>query len=223
MIVWIQNLLAPDELAAVVQGLSAAEFHSGSGTAGILNRPVKENLELRQDWQDKQRLDQIVLKALQRNQTFEIAARPKEIITPIFSRYASGMRYGSHLDNAIMDRERRLRIDLSLTLFLSRPDTYDGGELVIETEYGPKSVKLPAGDGVVYPTIYYHEVKPVTRGERLACITWIQSLVRDVHKRQILYDMSVLAEWIHAQAPGSPQFKQFNKIQMNLYRIWADD
>jgi len=222
MIIWIQNLLTPEELATVARALSTADFGSGSRTAGILNRPVKENLELRQDWPDKERLDQIVLEALRRNQTFEIAARPKKIIAPIYSRYTQGMHYGSHLDNAIMDRER-LRIDLSLTLFLSAPETYDGGELVIETEYGPKSVKLPAGDGIVYPTIYYHEVKPVTRGERCACVTWIQSLVRDVHKRRILYDMSVLAEWIHAQAPGSPQFKQFNKIQANLYRIWADD
>jgi PKHD-type hydroxylase len=223
MIIWIQGILAPDELATVARGLSTAEFVSGSRTAGKLNLPAKENLELRQNWPGKERLDQIVLKALQRNQTFEIAARPKKIIAPIYSRYTAGMHYGSHLDNAIMDRERRLRIDLSLTLFLSGPDSYDGGELVIETEYGPKSVKLPAGDGIVYPTIYYHEVKPVTRGERCACITWIQSLVRDIHKRQILYDMSVLAEWIHAQAPGSPQFRQFNKIQANLYRIWADD
>ena len=84
-------------------------------------------------------------------------------------------------------------------------------------------MKLPAGDAVVYPTQYYHEVKPVTRGERLACITWIQSLVRDQQRRQILYDLSVLAEWIHAKAPGSPQFRQFSKIQLNLYRMWADD
>ena len=223
MIVWIRELLAPEELATLVRGLATAEFDNGSRTAGVLNRPIKENLELRRDWPGKERLDHIVLAALQRNQTFEIAARPKKIITPIFSRYGPGMHYGSHLDNAIMDREDRTRVDLSLTLFLSTPDSYDGGELVIETEYGPKSVKLPAGDAVVYPTIYFHEVKPITRGERYACITWIQSLVRDLHKRQILYDMSVLAEWIHANAPGSLQFRQFNKIQMNLYRIWADD
>ena len=223
MIVWIRELLTPGELATLVHGLSTAEFDSGRRTAGVLNRPVKENVELRNDWQAKERLDQIVLEALQRNQTFEIAARPKKIIAPIFNRYGPGMYYGSHLDNAIMDREDRTRVDLSITLFLSGPDAYDGGELVIETEYGPRTVKLPAGDAVVYPTIYYHEVKPVTRGERYACITWIQSLVRDIHKRQILYDMSVLAEWIHAQAPGSPQFRQFSKIQMNLYRIWADD
>jgi len=223
MIVWIQQLLTSDELATLVQGLSGAEFDSGRRTAGVLNRPVKENLELLPNWQDKERLDRIVLAALKRKQTFEIAARPKKIITPIFSRYEPGMYYGNHLDNAIMDRGDRTRVDLSLTLFLSGPETYDGGELVIETEYGPRTIKLPAGDAVVYPTIYYHEVKPVTRGERYACVTWIQSLVRDIHKRQILYDMSVLAEWIHARAPGSPQFKQFNKIQMNLYRIWADD
>src|SRR5215468_11007608 len=117
------------------------------GGAGDRGRGIVDG-RLRQDWPDKERLDQIVLEALRRNQTFEIAARPKKIIAPIYSRYTQGMHYGSHLDNAIMDRER-LRIDLSLTLFLSAPDTYDGGELVIETEYGPKSVKLPAGDGIV--------------------------------------------------------------------------
>src|SRR5215470_18207663 len=110
MIIWIQNLLTPDELATVARALSTADFGSGSRTAGILNRPVKENVELRNDWQDKERLDQIVLEALRRNQTFEIAARPKKIIAPIFNRYSAGMFYGNHLDNAIMDREDRTRV-----------------------------------------------------------------------------------------------------------------
>lgn len=223
MIVWIQNLLTRDQLDRVVTALDTADFDDGKKTAGLLARGAKENLELRSTSPKKDELDALVLDAIHRNKTFEAAARPKRIVTPIFSRYRSGMHYGSHLDNPVMARGKDpIRVDLSMTLFLSPPDSYDGGELSIDTEYGTKAVKVPAGDAVIYPTIYYHEVKPVTRGERLACITWIQSLVPDPQKRQILYDMAVFSEWLHAKAPGSPQFRQFRKTYLNLYRMWAE-
>ena len=224
MIVWIQKLLDTAEVARLAAALGAARYRSGKATAGVLARGAKENEELDPDSIDKPALDTIVLDAIGRNKTFEAAARPAKINPPIYSRYRPGMHYGSHLDNAVMGtRADRIRVDLSMTLFLNDPAAYDGGELSVDTEYGTKAFKLPAGDAAVYPTHYYHEVKPVTRGERLACVTWMQSLVRDPQRRQMLYDMSVLADWIHGQAPGSPQFRSFNKIQLNLYRMWADD
>jgi PKHD-type hydroxylase len=224
MIVWIQKLLDAEEVLTIAAALRGAAFRSGKKTAGILAKGVKENEELDPATIDKPALDRIVMGALARNQTFEAAARPKRVVSPIYSRYRPGMTYGSHLDNAMMGPlADRLRVDLSLTIFLSDPSSYEGGELSIDTEYGAKTAKLAPGDAALYPTLYYHEVKPVTRGERLACVTWIQSLVRDPQRRQMLYDMAVLAEWIHGVAPGSPQFRQFNKIQLNLYRMWADD
>ena len=224
MIVWIQKLLDASEVARLASSLGAARYRSGKATAGVLARGAKENEELDPDSIDKPALDAIVLDAIGRNKTFEAAARPAKINPPIYSRYRPGMHYGSHLDNAVIGtRGERIRVDLSMTLFLNDPAAYDGGELSVDTEYGTKAFKLPAGDAAVYPTHYYHEVKPVTRGERLACVTWMQSLVRDPQRRQMLYDMAVLADWIHAQAPGSPQFRSFNKIQLNLYRMWADD
>ena len=224
MIVWIQKLLDAQEVRRLTDALADARYRPGKATAGILARGAKQNEEIDPGSLDKAALDAIVLNALQRNLTVEAAARPARVMPPIYSRYGVGDTYGSHLDNATMGTlETRLRVDLSMTLFLSAPESYDGGELSIDTEYGTKSFKLPPGDAAIYPTLYYHEVKPVTRGVRLACVTWMQSLVRDPQRRQILYDMSVLAEWLHAQAPGSPQFRQFNKIQHNLYRMWAED
>lgn len=224
MIVWLQKVLEPAEVEKVVAAMRGARMRSGKATAGILARDAKENEEIDPASLDKPALDAVVSAALARNRTFESAARPAKMIPFLYSRYAPGNRYGSHLDNAVMKAQgEQVRVDLSLTIFLSDPKTYEGGELSIDTEYGTKAFKLPPGDAALYPTLYYHEVKPVTKGERLACITWIQSLVRDVQRRQMLYDMAVLAEWMHAQAPGSPQFRQFNKIQWNLYRMWADD
>ncbi|MSP82258.1 MAG: Fe2+-dependent dioxygenase [Alphaproteobacteria bacterium] len=224
MILWIQKLLEPVEVATITAAMASARYRPGKSTAGILARNVKENEELDPGSIDKGALDAIVYAALARNKTFEAAARPKRIVTPLYSRYRPGMTYGGHPDNAMMGPfVDRIRVDLSLTLFLSDPATYDGGELSVDTEYGPKTAKLAAGDAALYPTLYYHEVKPVTRSERLVCVTWIQSLVRDPQRRQMLYDMAVLAEWIHGAAPGSPQFRQYNKIQLNLYRMWADD
>lgn len=223
MILWVRNLLTPAELASLREALASAPFEDGKATVGVLARAVKQNEEVAARSGERQELGEMVLQAVRRNQTVEAGIRPKKFVTPIFNRYRPGMHYGSHLDNAMMGREERVRVDVSMTLFLSDPESYDGGELSIDTEYGPRSVKLPAGDAVFYPTAYYHEVKPVTRGERLACVTWIQSLVRAPHRRQILYELSVLGEWIHSIAPTSPQYRQFNKVQHNLYREWADD
>lgn len=224
MIVWIQKLLDAQEVRRITDALAGARYRPGKTTAGILARGAKRNEEIDPESIDKAALDAVVMTALQRNQTVEAAARPARIVPPVYSRYGVGDTYGSHLDNATMGHlEARIRVDMSMTLFLSDPASYDGGELSIDTEYGAKSFKLPPGDAAIYPTLYYHEVKPVTRGVRLACVTWMQSLVRDPQRRQILYDMSVLAEWLHAQQPGSPQFRQFNKIQHNLYRMWAED
>lgn len=157
---------------------------------------------------------------MQRNPNFEAAARPKKVPQPIYNRYRPGMHYGRYMDHPIVGRPgERLRTDMSITIFISDPESYDGGELLIDTENGPKEIKLPAGDAILYPTIHYHEVKPVTKGERLAAVLWIQSLVKEPHQRAMLYELSMVADWLHKQHPD----KQLTKMQMNLLRLWAEN
>jgi PKHD-type hydroxylase len=148
---------------------------------------------------------------------------PKLIRPPVLSRYRPGMAYGTHIDTPIMRRPVPMRLDLSTTIFLSDPTTYAGGELCIETPYGEKRVKLPAGDAILYPTTMLHRVEEITEGERLAAVTWIQSMVQDQSKRSILYDLAVVTQWIQGAAPQSVQYQTLNNTRSNLTRMWATD
>ena len=224
MLIWLPKVLDPETLARVRAFVAGAEFRDGKPSAGNLGRAVKENEELDRTTPEKAAIDALVTHALERNPMFEAAARPKKFTQPIYSRYRPGMQYGRHMDNPTMGRgDERLRIDLSITLFLSEPESYEGGELAVETEYGPREAKLPAGDAIVYPTIYYHEVKPVTKGERLAAVMWIQSLIKEPFQRALLYELSTVADWLHRQHPDSAPDKQLVKVQMNLLRMWAEN
>ncbi len=224
MLIWLPKVLEPATLARVRDFVAGAEFRDGKPSAGNLGRAVKENEELDRTTPEKAAIDALVTGALERNPMFEVAARPKKFTQPIYSRYRPGMQYGRHMDNPTMGRgDERLRIDLSITLFLSEPESYEGGELTVETEYGPREAKLPAGDAIVYPTVYYHEVKPVTKGERLAAVMWIQSLIKEPFRRALLYELSTVADWLHRQHPDSGPDKQLVKVQMNLLRLWAEN
>ena len=164
-----------------------------------------------------------MLAALDRNETFRTAAVPKHIRPPILSRYRPGMSYGLHIDNPVMRRPVPMRLDLSITIFLSDATSYQGGELVIETPYGDKRIKLPPGDAILYPTTMLHRVEEVATGERLAAVTWIQSMVQDQAKRSILYDLAVVVHWMQTAAPQSPQYHRLNNTRANLVRMWATD
>jgi PKHD-type hydroxylase len=224
MLLWLQNVLLPDELERLRRLAAGETFVDGRVTAGRLVSDVKRNEEIDLPRKRREELNAVFFAAVHRNQTFLVGARPKRILPPIISRYKPGMAYGDHVDNAVgRPTDDPIRIDLSMTLFLSDPASYGGGELVIHTDYGTQKIKLPAGDAIVYPTTFLHHVAPVTEGVRLAAITWMQSLVRDAEKRKMLYDVSVLAEWVHKKVPAqSTEAHLVERIRMNLLRMWVD-
>lgn len=222
MIICMANILTSEELGLIIDRLKNAEFVDGKLTAGWYAQQVKNNVQLKNDAAPTQELRNLVNQALKRNSLFQIAARPKAIRPIMFSRYQGGMYYGTHIDNAIMGDEELMRSDLSLTLFLSDPATYTGGELVIESTQGEQAFKLDAGSMVVYPTTTLHRVEPVTEGERLAAVTWVQSLVRDAHKREILFDLDTVRDTLFQKSGKTAEFDLLSKSIANLLRKWAD-
>ena len=188
MLLTIPGLLNAAQIDKIHQTLVGAEFVDGRLTAGFAASRVKHNLELRPEPERMQLLVRILMSSLGHNETFRFAVLPHRVADPIFARYTPGMTYGDHVDDPIMGSTGpRFRTDVSMTVFLNPPETYDGGELSIRTPFGPREVKLPAGDAVVYPSSSLHRVSPVTRGERLVALTWIQSYVRDAARRELLY------------------------------------
>ncbi|PSB50702.1 Fe2+-dependent dioxygenase [filamentous cyanobacterium Phorm 6] len=222
MIICMANILTSEELGLIIDRLKNAEFVDGKLTAGWYAQQVKNNAQLKNDAAPTQELRNLVNQALKRNSLFQIAARPKAIRPIMFSRYQGGMYYGTHIDNAIMGDEELMRSDLSLTLFLSDPATYMGGELVIESTQGEQAFKLDAGSMVVYPTTTLHRVEPVTEGERLAAVTWVQSLVRDAHNREILFDLDTVRDTLFQKSGKTAEFDLLSKSIANLLRKWAD-
>ncbi len=221
MLLCIANVLTPDELNLIVSKLATAEFVDGKITAGWHARLVKHNTQMDASAPVGSEVKNLVMSALQRNALFQIAVRPKLIRPPLFSRYQVGMSYGSHVDNALMG-DPLMRSDVSLTLFLSPSDTYAGGELVLETPQGEEEIKLDAGAMVVYPSSTLHRVEPVTRGTRLVAVTWIQSLVRDAHEREILFDLDTARQAIFDKYGKTPEFDLISKSHANLLRKWVD-
>lgn len=222
MIICMANILTSEELGLIIDRLKNAEFVDGKLTAGWYAQQVKNNAQLKNNAAPTQELRNLVNQALKRNSLFQIAARPKAIRPIMFSRYQGGMYYGTHIDNAIMGDEELMRSDLSLTLFLSDPATYTGGELVIESAQGEQAFKLDAGSMVVYPTTTLHRVEPVTEGERLAAVTWVQSLVRDAHNREILFDLDTVRDTLFQKSGKTAEFDLLSKSIANLLRKWAD-
>lgn len=223
MILILENLLTGAEVASLREILAKAKFVDGRATAGEAVRSVKNNLQTTaQQGAGLEPGQQLVQAALLRNETFTHAALPRRILPSMFNRYDSGMSYGGHVDNAIMGGGDAMRADISLTVFLTAPADYDGGELVIATDGEAKRVKLPAGSAVAYNSTTIHRVEPVTRGSRLAAVTWIQSFVREENRREILSELADTARWARATAPGSPEAMKIAKIRANLMRMWAE-
>jgi len=188
----IFRILDREEVDRISSNLTRGVFVDGKLTAQGPARAVKHNLQLERTGPELSEIDRILVAALQRNRDFHAFALPKRIMLPLFSRYEPGMEYGSHIDNAIMgglDCDR-VRSDYAVTVFLSPPTTYDGGELVIELPIGEQEIKLDAGEAIVYSAGALHHVSPVTRGVRMAAVLWVQSAVRDEQLRAILYDLS---------------------------------
>ncbi len=222
MLLQIHQVLTRDEVENLLARSADAAFVDGANTAGPRARRVKSNLQMPLGEQSAAELGRLVLGALGRSGVFQSAALPRRISPPLFNRYSEGMQYGNHIDNAIMGQPDTLRADVSGTLFLSEPASYDGGELVIEDSYGFHSVKLQAGNLILYPSSSLHRVEPVTRGVRNAVVFWVQSAVRDAAKRHLLFDMDLSIQRLNATVPDNPAIGNLTACYSNLLRMWAD-
>ena len=223
MILCIGEVLSSDAVARIVEELRSVEFVDGKRTAGWHARTVKRNTQA--DSRDRRvtRLRTEVDQAIQSHALFQMAARPRRIKPVMFSRYTEGMDYGNHVDDAVMSGPQGpMRTDLSFTLFLSDPESYDGGELVTETTAGEQSYKLPAGAMVLYPSSTLHRVAPVTRGERIAAVGWAQSQVRDPQQREILFDLDSVRRRMFDAGGKTPEFDAVSRSLANLLRMWAE-
>ena len=197
----------------------------GRVTAGHRSEKVKDNLQVPEGHPVARQLGGIVLTALERNPLFLSAALPLKIVPPLFNRYEDGQTYGDHVDGAIRPvtgTPHRVRTDLSATLFISEPDEYDGGELVITDTFGTHRVKLPAGDLILYPGTSLHRVVPVTRGVRLASFFWVESMVREDSQRQLLFDLDTAIQELAATVPENQAVNRLLNVYHNLLRRWAD-
>ena len=217
----LPNVLSSEELEAVRGALSDAEFVDGKATASGLAADVKKNLQVARDGEEAAPLDQLIVGALTRHPLLQQWALPKRVLLPRYSKYEPGMEYGPHTDAPVMGGAQPLRSDVSITLFLNPPDTYDGGELSIQAETGSIQVKLPAGHAVAYSTNAIHQVMPVTRGERLAAVTWAQSYVPEENLRRILQDMHTALDLLARSQPHSPEHRLVDKCYNNLLRRFA--
>ena len=225
MLVAIPGAIDQRLLEQCREALSTAEWADGRGSAGYLSRAVKHNSQLPDNDPTARRLGDLVLAALEQNPTFVAAALPLKVVPPLFNRYAGGQSYGAHIDGAIRPvagTRHRVRTDLSATLFLSDPDSYAGGELMIRDTFGERAVKLGAGDLVLYPGTSVHRVEPVTSGVRLAAFFWIQSMVRDAARRTLLFELDGAIQRLAKDVPGHATLVDFAGVYHNLLRRWAD-
>jgi PKHD-type hydroxylase len=225
MLLRVPQVLNPEELSQLQILMENAEWMDGKVTAGTQSAQVKRNMQLPEASADAEAARQIVLKALGRNALFFSAALPKKIYPPLFNQYRDGMDFGAHIDNAVRTHAAsgmHVRTDISCTLFLTDPDAYEGGELVVEDTYGHQMVKLPAGDMVLYPGTSLHHVRPVTSGARIACFFWLQSMVRDDAHRTLLFDMDAAIATLRQQMGDTAAVIRLTGNYHNLIRMWAD-
>jgi PKHD-type hydroxylase len=220
----VPGLLGADQLARVRASLEKAEWVDGRATAGRQSAEVKRNMQVREGTPEAQAAGAEIVAALERSALFVSAALPLRIFPPLFNRYETGDGFGNHVDNAIRripETPYQVRTDLSATLFLSAPEDYDGGELVVEDVFGVHDVKLPAGDLILYPASSLHHVRPLTRGSRVASFFWVQSMIRDDGARSILFDLDLAIQNLERTLSAGATVPLTN-VYHNLLRRWAD-
>ncbi|GAA0497283.1 Fe2+-dependent dioxygenase [Pigmentiphaga sp. GD03639] len=224
MMLTLPDVLTAEQVARCRQALAGASWTDGRTTAGHMAVHAKHNRQLAADDPLGAQLGNLILDALGANPLFISATLPLKVLPPAFNRYEGGGNYGNHIDNAIRSlpgTAHRVRTDISATLFLTPPEDYDGGELVVEDTYGAHRVKLPAGHLVIYPGTSLHRVTPVTRGARVSAFFWVQSLVRDEIRRETLYRMDTAIQQLSREVPGSDALVQLTGIYHNLLRQWS--
>ena len=226
MMLAIPDLLDKEGVARIRAIVDSGEWQDGNATSGHQSALAKRNQQLPEDCAAAREAGRLVLEALGRSPLFIAAALPLKIFPPLFNRYQGGEAFGTHIDNAVRihrGSEFRVRTDLSATLFLEEPDSYRGGELVVEDSLGANRVKLPAGHLLLYPASSLHRVEPVTEGARVASFFWVQSMVRDDGARTILFDLDRSIQAIAGErGQGDPEVIRLTGVYHNLLRRWAD-
>ncbi|MEY4540122.1 MAG: hypothetical protein RLZZ306_1879 [Bacteroidota bacterium] len=219
----LPQIITHEELIKIDALIKSSLFVDGAKTASMSAKSVKNNLQIdKNDIQTLPQLQAIILRALETSPLFQIATLPKHIYPIVFSKYSEGMTYGWHVDSPQMGSPA-IRTDLAMTIFLSDPSTYEGGELLIQGSQGVTAYKPNKGDAVVYPCMYLHCVNPITQGERRAAVTWIQSEVGSVEKRQILFDMNQIHGSLYQKDPNSMEANLLLQTHSNLLRMWLAD
>lgn len=224
MMLRIPALLTPEEVRECRQAMEAADWQDGRTTAGHLAARVKSNLQLPVDSPLAQKMGTLILDKLSRNPLYLSAALPLRVLPPRFNRHEGGGTYGNHIDNALFvipGTAIKVRTDVSTTVFFSDPDEYEGGELVIEDTFGHQSVKLAAGDAILYPGTSLHRVNPVTQGTRYASFFWTQSLVQSDEQRRLLFDLDQSIQQLTADCPDHPRLSALSGTYHNLLRMWS--
>ena len=226
MLICVPDVLSKTEVAEFRGVMDDAAWEDGRSTAGAQSAMVKNNEQLPPNGETSRKLGEHVIKALTANPLFIAAAIPRHIFPPLFNRYGVGQHFGVHVDNAVRGDHltgTRIRTDLSVTLFLSEPGEYEGGELVVEDYYGSHEVKLPAGHLVLYPATSLHTVTPITRGARVASFFWLQSMIRDTHARSMIFDLDNAIQGLVARlGRNDSQVVKLTGLYHNLIRYWAE-
>ncbi|HEY8585394.1 MAG TPA: Fe2+-dependent dioxygenase [Rhodanobacter sp.] len=224
MLLHIPHILDQAQVAQLRSALDGADWSDGRETVGAQGALVKRNQQLPDRSPLRQQLGDVVLAALAKNALYHAAVLPRRILPPRFNRYQGGGQYGFHIDGAVMalDAATQLRSDVSCTLFLSEPDEYDGGELIVSDTYGEHEVKLPAGDLIIYPSSSLHRVTPVSRGARVASFFWVQSLIRDDSRRRLLFELDTSIQQLTRTAADAAAVLQLTGVYHNLLRQWAE-
>ncbi|HLH43190.1 MAG TPA: Fe2+-dependent dioxygenase [Bryobacteraceae bacterium] len=226
MLIGIPDVLDKRDVADFRRILDAERWEDGRSTAGAQSAEVKKNEQLPPDGRTSRQLGERILRALAANALFISAAVPRHIFPPLFNRYVPGQFFGEHVDNCIRGDHLtglRIRTDISVTLFLSEPEEYDGGELVIDDYYGSQRVKLPAGHCVLYPSTSLHTVTPVTRGVRICSFFWLQSMIKDPLARRMTFDMdSAIQGLVHRLGHNDAEVRKLTNIYHNIVRYWAE-
>jgi PKHD-type hydroxylase len=225
MLLQIPGVLSAEQVARFRARIDAACWVDGNVTSGHQSAQAKYNEQLPEESAEARETGDEIVAALGKSPLFFSAALPKQVYPPLFNRYTGEMNFGSHVDSAMRVHPptgRRIRTDISATLFLTPPEDYDGGELLVEDTYGVHSVKLPAGDMVIYPATSLHRVTPVTRGSRVSSFFWIESMIRDDAKRSLLFDMDMALIRLNQQAPGHPSLVSLTGCYHNLLRMWGE-
>ncbi|MDH5325097.1 MAG: Fe2+-dependent dioxygenase [Gammaproteobacteria bacterium] len=223
MLLTIADVLDPAKLENIRATLLNCRFVDGKISAGSAAEKVKNNEEMVQGTKQADYLDHLLMGSLAENALFRSAALPFRVAQPVFAQYGPGMQYGNHVDDPIMGSGAvKFRTDVSITVFLNDPNEYEGGELVINSTFGEQKIKCPAGHAVLYPSTSLHRVAEVTKGQRLVAVVWLQSMVRDPARRELLFELDQARNVLLAEHPQTPETEQVDRSYVNLLRMWAE-